>query len=346
MGSSPPPAPAPVDPGKASLDYIRGITDPELQNKIISSEREYRPQYQDLNLQDAMGYLTGSDAQRGLLDMQDLAGRRNEDLRAELSTAQRTADIGDVEALGGRATEALRNSDPLMAKLLGQQTGMSDLLYQRAQGLNPQQKRQADQQAREAFGARGRLNDNAGVAAEILNREDYMRQNRAEAQQSGGQTFGMLQSTSADPFQAILGRPASSVGTGMATAGMAQGAIGASQPGLFNADAGINLALQNNSNQSNYQSNVYGAQQARTGAIIGGLFQGAGAAAAGKSDRRLKTNIVRLGTHPVGVGLYSYTMKATGKKDMGVMAQELQEVMPDAVHEHPSGYLMVDYSKL
>jgi len=28
------------------------------------------------------------------------------------------------------------------------------------------------------------------------------------------------------------------------------------------------------------------------------------------------------------------------------MAQELVQVMPEAVHMHPSGYLMVDYGRL
>jgi hypothetical protein len=62
------------------------------------------------------------------------------------------------------------------------------------------------------------------------------------------------------------------------------------------------------------------------------------------SDKRLKSNIVQLGTHPIGIGIYEYDI--FGNRQIGVMAQELLEVMPDAVHQHPSGYLMVDYGRL
>jgi hypothetical protein len=69
-----------------------------------------------------------------------------------------------------------------------------------------------------------------------------------------------------------------------------------------------------------------------------------GSAAIGFSDRRLKSNIKRIGTHKLGIGIYEYDIM--GKHDIGVMAQELMQVMPDAVHQHPSGYFMVDYGRL
>jgi hypothetical protein len=62
------------------------------------------------------------------------------------------------------------------------------------------------------------------------------------------------------------------------------------------------------------------------------------------SDRRLKSNIVRVGTHPRGVGIYEYDI--FGERQQGVMAQELQEVAPELVIKHPSGYLMVNYGGL
>jgi hypothetical protein len=58
----------------------------------------------------------------------------------------------------------------------------------------------------------------------------------------------------------------------------------------------------------------------------------------------LKSNIVRIGTHPIGVGIYEYDI--FGSRQIGVMAQELMEVMPEAVHQHPAGFLMVDYGRL
>jgi hypothetical protein len=62
------------------------------------------------------------------------------------------------------------------------------------------------------------------------------------------------------------------------------------------------------------------------------------------SDRRLKSNIVRVGTHPLGIGIYEYDI--FGERQRGVMADEVQKVKPEAVVTHPSGYNMVKYGLL
>jgi len=87
------------------------------------------------------------------------------------------------------------------------------------------------------------------------------------------------------------------------------------------------------------------AQNANTANTFGGLFQlGAAAAPFMFSDRRLKSNIKRIGTHDIGVGVYEYTMM--GMPQIGVLAQEVQKVRPDLVKRHASGYLMVNYGGL
>lgn len=70
----------------------------------------------------------------------------------------------------------------------------------------------------------------------------------------------------------------------------------------------------------------------------------AGGSMAMMSDRRLKSNIRRKGTLPSGLGWYEYDI--FGQRQQGVMAQEAMEKFPAAVLRHPSGYLMVDYSKI
>jgi hypothetical protein len=63
------------------------------------------------------------------------------------------------------------------------------------------------------------------------------------------------------------------------------------------------------------------------------------------SDRRLKSNIVRIGTHPLGIGLYEYDI--FGERQRGVMADEVEQVMPEAVTTHPTlGYKMVRHDLL
>lgn len=62
------------------------------------------------------------------------------------------------------------------------------------------------------------------------------------------------------------------------------------------------------------------------------------------SDRRLKSNVVRVATHPLGIGIYEYDI--FGRREMGVMADEVLAFRPEAVARHESGYLMVDYGRL
>lgn len=79
-----------------------------------------------------------------------------------------------------------------------------------------------------------------------------------------------------------------------------------------------------------------------------GLIEGGGkvgAAAILASDRRLKKNIVKLFDRPDGIGVYKFEY-LWGGKHIGVMADEVENIIPEAVFTHSSGYQMVDYSKL
>ena len=91
---------------------------------------------------------------------------------------------------------------------------------------------------------------------------------------------------------------------------------------------------------ANYATRV-GAYNAGMGAL--GAIGGAAATAAA-SDIRLKSKIVRVGTHPLGIGIYEYDID--GRRERGVIAQEVERVLPSAVIEHPDGYKMVDYGAL
>jgi hypothetical protein len=87
------------------------------------------------------------------------------------------------------------------------------------------------------------------------------------------------------------------------------------------------------------------AANAQTAGMYGlaGSVLGAGTKIA-MSDIRLKSNIVRVGTHPLGVGIYEYDI--FDRRERGVMAQEVEKVRPEAVIEHPDGYKMVNYAAL
>jgi len=71
-----------------------------------------------------------------------------------------------------------------------------------------------------------------------------------------------------------------------------------------------------------------------------------------QSDRLIKDNIVRVDTHPLGIGLYLFDYKpayrercGTGRQ-FGVMADEVETILPEAVAVHPDGYKMVNYAML
>lgn len=102
--------------------------------------------------------------------------------------------------------------------------------------------------------------------------------------------------------------------------------------------------MVNNAYQGQMQG--YNAQLANQGAMMGGLFGMAGTlgtAGIKYSDRRLKYDIERIGTVN-GLPFYEYTI--FGERQRGVMADEVLEVMPDAVLIQPSGYYAVDYAML
>lgn len=78
------------------------------------------------------------------------------------------------------------------------------------------------------------------------------------------------------------------------------------------------------------------------------LMDLAGLAMAGKyvfSDLRLKRDIECIGTHRIGVPLYRFRYLQDEIPRIGVMAQELMEVMPQAVGAR-DGYLTVNYAML
>ena len=70
------------------------------------------------------------------------------------------------------------------------------------------------------------------------------------------------------------------------------------------------------------------------------------------SDANLKENVIRVGTHPLGIGLYLFDYKFEFRdqcghgRQFGVMAQEVERVMPEAVCVHEDGYKAVDYGML
>jgi hypothetical protein len=78
------------------------------------------------------------------------------------------------------------------------------------------------------------------------------------------------------------------------------------------------------------------------GGGMGGGMGGVGA----PSDIRVKHDVVLLGHLDNGLGFYRFSYNGSDKAYVGVMAQEVQKIRPDAVVTGSDGYLRVYYDRL
>jgi len=105
-------------------------------------------------------------------------------------------------------------------------------------------------------------------------------------------------------------------------------------------------SMQQNALMNRYNQQL-AAQQAQQGNLWGtvGNLGSAAATYAAFSDRRLKTDIIKLGQGFKGLGVYAFRYIWGGPVMVGFMADEVKEVAPWAVTE-VAGYMAVDYGRI
>lgn len=96
------------------------------------------------------------------------------------------------------------------------------------------------------------------------------------------------------------------------------------------------------------QASMYNAAMQQSDPIMGLIGTGIGAYGAFKSDRRLKENIELVGRDERSMlPLYEFEYKGgTGRRFLGVMADDVEKVYPKAVYTMPDGYKAVNYHML
>lgn len=96
------------------------------------------------------------------------------------------------------------------------------------------------------------------------------------------------------------------------------------------------------------QTSAYNAGMAQQGLDVGGLLQGGAAMYTAFSDRRLKTNIELVGRDErTMLPLYEFEyINGSGRRYLGVMAQDVLETYPDMVFTMPDGFMAVNYAGL
>ena len=116
------------------------------------------------------------------------------------------------------------------------------------------------------------------------------------------------------------------------------GAVLNSHTSAYGADASARSGVTNTNTNAN--SSMYNAQSNANAEVMGTIM---GAGITKFSDIRLKRNIVKLHNDARGFAWYAYDYVWGGARQIGVMAQELEKVIPLAVTS-VGGYKAVNYS--
>jgi hypothetical protein len=225
------------------------------------------------------------------------------------NTALRDANLADVNRLGGAA---LLNRQTLNSQLYGNINqyskeassalgrDMDALRLAEAKQLSPEDIRNSQQAAREAWSARGLVNSRGAVGAEILKRDSLGRQREAEARAKVQQSYGNLeratimeQANAFDPQLAILGgqygMQTQNYGTNAALYGQAANQMAGSQnyvQKVFNPmgeypnnieDFNANATTAASISKANNEASVEAARQAGLYGLTAAAIKNAGA---------------------------------------------------------------------
>ena len=224
------------------------------------------------------------------------------------------------------------------------------------QALQQQQGQQLAQQQAQAIKSGAFGGDRAGLQRAALQSQQGLataqaiaplyqqgfQQAQGVAQQQQGVQLG-AQQANRQAFQQA-GQQLAGLGTGAQQAALqgAQAQIGAGTLQQQTQQAGLTAQYQQFLQQQGYPFQV--AQ------FLAGIAEGTGALSGSttttqtSSDRRLKEDIKEIGQTNDGLPIYSYKYKGEDRTQIGLMAQDVEQVKPEAVGL-AGGYKTVDYDK-
>tara|TARA_R110000868_G_scaffold24342_2_gene96280 strand:+ start:11309 stop:11959 length:651 start_codon:yes stop_codon:yes gene_type:complete len=120
---------------------------------------------------------------------------------------------------------------------------------------------------------------------------------------------------------------------------------GALTMALTSAQGEIN-ALGADAQAASYNAQAALQRAAAKGGLISGIFKVAGSVAGMASDRRLKRDIVLVGTYPNGLPMYEFCYTHGDQRFRGVMSDDVRAKYPEAVTVMADGYDAVYYEML
>jgi hypothetical protein len=253
------------------------------------------------------------------------------DQNANQTRAQQMLDLGNDSTFGGSGGAILRAQTEGQLGLGRAQTEaqLRDQAFNTGAGLSNQdanrvqQSRLANQTEYET--ALQRALQGAGQLGNLSTAYDANQRDNAQTMAGIGGTLQGLD-------QAHAGAP-------LTVASLLNGAFAGLPLNLLHGQDNNGTTSSITSGTSNTSGNQFGL----SGADAANM---AAAAAMAFSDRRLKRDIVKLGERPDGLGVYLFRYLWSPLQHIGVMAQEVLKVKPEAVVTTHNGFYAVDYGKL
>lgn len=328
--SAPPPDPALI----AAQIKSMGIQDDAIQ-KIMAMSEELAPlQKQQLKF--------GIDSAKTAYDQsqQDrtwMIGRRGILSSAQDTMAKDAAEFNSADKANELAGKATADVNAAFANAEGQNARAMARM-----GINPASGRAQSMGNQTAIAKAAALAGAATNARSAARNEGRALTDRVANSVAGYPAMGM-QATGSGAAYGSSGITIANTGLGglnsgaMGAAGVA-GQMGANATNMYGAQASYKNA-QDQMNQGESFGSIAGG--------LGGLAMGA-AKLYGTSDRRLKENIHLVGKdEKTGLNLYQFNyIKDPSHRFRGVMADEVQAVVPAAVIVNDDGFAAVDYAML
>jgi hypothetical protein len=280
---------------------------------------------------------------QGAMGMGQMAAQLNQ---ANFAQAQQGAefDIGSQlqASLANQASQQTDLARNLQAQLANQGTNLTGQLANQSTGLQGQLANQAAGMNAQEY------NIGTGMQAQLANQAAQQNQGGLNLQAAGG-----LSNLGAQAQQSQLRNFGEQTTAGSLEQQQAQNEINANmanfqqawqypymQLGTLQSALGMTPYGNATQGQSNTQTQTQTSPnylQAATSGLqmlgslpLGGLFTG--------SDRKMKTDIAKVGDHPSGVPLYSFRYKGDPKsypKVVGPLAEEVAKIAPHAVAKIP-----------
>ena len=242
--------------GQETRDTLQAQID--LAPDKFAAEQKFAPQYQAMQLQMLR------DAAPQLMEIYKGMAPQLAQTQSDSSSITRSGDISDLAKLGPEARKALQTTNPDQARLVDTMTMLSQQGLDAGSRLTPDQARQAQQQTRGAWAARGMVNSPGAGVEEVVNQQLAGMGMQQQRQQSAMGSLAAGQSFYGDPMLQILGRPSQSFG---AMQGFGQQAQGFNPGQLFNPESQYAGDINNQAYQGRLQTGM--ANAANTSGIVG-----------------------------------------------------------------------------